>query len=284
MPAVEAWLGGHMDGSDACAGIHAQLGVYVTGSITSADRAAVVRHLAACADCRDELADLASLPALLRRPSAQEAARSPEPPQDAAEAGPALLSGLLGRVTRRRRTRRLLLAAVAGALAVVAALGWVLRLAEPPPPGPAVAGTVLETEQIHGVKVLTDAEGYTLYWFGPDTATKSACDAACARHWPPVTGPAVAGLGVTGAIGAITRPDGSLQASYDGHPLYTAAADTAPGQTRGNGVRDSGGVWHEVTVPGRPTPASRPSAPPSPTPTVARTATSPAAPAGGYGY
>ena len=56
-----------MDGSDACAGVQAQLGVYLTGSIAQADRAAVVRHLASCADCRDELASLASLPALLRR-------------------------------------------------------------------------------------------------------------------------------------------------------------------------------------------------------------------------
>jgi predicted lipoprotein with Yx(FWY)xxD motif len=269
-----------MDGSDACAGIHAQLGVYVTGSIAPADRAGVVRHLAACADCRDELASLASLPALLRLPSAQEAARSSEAPQDAAGAGSALLGGLLGRVTRRRRRRRLLLAVVAGTLAVVAALGWALRLAESPPPGPAVAGTVLETEQIHGVTVLTDAEGYTLYWFGLDSATKSACDAACARHWPPVTGPAVAGLRVRGTIGAITRPDGSLQATYDGHPLYTAAVDTAPGQIRGDGVRAGGDVWHEVTVPGRGTTATKPPSAVSSAPT----ATSPAAPAGGYGY
>jgi predicted lipoprotein with Yx(FWY)xxD motif len=267
MRAVEAWLGGHMNGSDTCVGIHAQLGVYVTGSIAPPDRAAVVRHLAGCGDCRDELASLASLPALLRRPSAQDAARSPEPSQDAAGGGSALLGGLLGRVARRRRRRRLLLAAAAGALAVVAALGWALRLAEPSSPGPAVAGTVLEAEQIHGVAVLTDAEGYTLYWFGLDTATKSACDAACARHWPPVTGPAVPGLGVTGTIGAITRPDGSLQATYDGHPLYAAAVDTAPGQTRGNGVRVGGGAWHEVTVPGRTTPA-----------------TSSGAPTGGYGH
>jgi predicted lipoprotein with Yx(FWY)xxD motif len=263
-----------MDGSGACAGIQAQLGVYLTGSIAPADRAAVVRHLATCADCRDELASLAALPALMRRPPAREAAQSPGPARDAvAGAGPALLGRLLGSVTRRRRRRRWLLAGAAVTLAAVAALGWALRPAEPPAAGPAVAGTVLETEHIHGATVLTDAEGYTLYWFGPDTATRSACDAACARRWPPVTGPAVAGVGVTGTIGAIARPDGSLQATYDGHPLYTATVDTAPGQTRGNDMRaGGGGVWHEVTVPGRGRPSSAPSSAP------------PTAPAGGYGY
>ena len=96
--------------------------------------------------------------------------------------------------------------------------------------------------------MLTDAEGYTLYWFGPDTARRSACQGGCARTWPPVTGPATWGAGVTGTIGAIARPDGSLQATYDGHPLYTTTADTGPGQTKGNGVWSHGGEWHEVII------------------------------------
>ena len=98
--------------------------------------------------------------------------------------------------------------------------------------------------------MLTDDEGYTLYWFGPDTATKSACQGSCARNWPPVTGPAAWGSEVTGTIGAIVRPGGSLQATYDGHPLYTTTADTGPGQAKGDGVWSDGGEWHEVTVPG----------------------------------
>ena len=72
--------------------------------------------------------------------------------------------------------------------------------------------------------------------------------------WPPVTGPATAGPGVTGKLGKITRSDGSIQALYDGHPLYTYTADTAPGQANGNGINASGGVWHEVTASGAPGP------------------------------
>jgi predicted lipoprotein with Yx(FWY)xxD motif len=108
----------------------------------------------------------------------------------------------------------------------------------------------LKTTQISGVTVLTNAKGFTLYWFVPDTSTKSNCNGSCAQIWPPVTGPATAGAGVTGKLGTITRSDGSTQATYDGHPLYTYTADTAPGQATGNGINASGGVWHEVTASG----------------------------------
>jgi predicted lipoprotein with Yx(FWY)xxD motif len=154
-------------------------------------------------------------------------------------------------VARRRRRRRWLLAAAVFVLAVAAGTGWALHLTGPPAPGPEAAATVLQTRTIGDVTVLTDAEGHTLYWFGSDSARKSACQAGCARTWPPVTGPASWGAGVTGTIGAIVRPDGTLQATYDGHPLYTATTDTGPGQTKGNDVWSHGGEWHEVTVPGR---------------------------------
>ena len=141
-------------------------------------------------------------------------------------------------------------------LVAVAGTGWALRLAQPPGSGTETMATVLETDRVGGLTVLTDAEGYTLYWFGPDNATMSACEADCARAWPPVTAPAVGGAGVTGTLGAIARPDGSLQATYDGHPLYTATADKAPGQARGNAVWDGGGQWHEVVVGGGQAPAT----------------------------
>jgi predicted lipoprotein with Yx(FWY)xxD motif len=115
---------------------------------------------------------------------------------------------------------------------------------------PASSGSALKTTQISGVTVLTNAKGFTLYWFVPDTSTKSNCNGSCAQIWPPVTGPATAGAGVTGKLGTITRSDGSTQATYDGHPLYTYTADTAPGQATGNGINASGGVWHEVTASG----------------------------------
>jgi predicted lipoprotein with Yx(FWY)xxD motif len=117
------------------------------------------------------------------------------------------------------------------------------------------SGAALKTATIGGVTVLTSAKGFTLYSFVPDTATKSNCNGACAKYWPPVKGPATAGPGVTGTLTTITRSDGSMQAAYDGHPLYTYVADTAPGQAKGNGLNLSGGVWHEVTASGGAAPA-----------------------------
>ena len=116
--------------------------------------------------------------------------------------------------------------------------------------GPAGSGAALKTATIGGVTVVTNAQGFTLYSFAPDTATTSKCNGACAQIWPPVTGPVAAGHGVTGKLGTITRSDGATQATYDGHPLYTYTADTTPGQAKGNGINVDGGVWHEVTASG----------------------------------
>ena len=131
--------------------------------------------------------------------------------------------------------------------------------------GVPVSGGALKTTTISGAAVLTNARGFTLYWFAPDTATMSKCNGSCAQIWPPVNGPATAGPGVPGTLSTIARSDGATQAAYDGHPLYTYVGDAHPGQANGNGINASGGVWHEVTVSGAAAPASSPSA-------------------GGYGY
>jgi len=115
---------------------------------------------------------------------------------------------------------------------------------------PASSSNTVKTMKIGGATVLTSSKGFTLYWFAPDTMTTSKCNAGCAAFWPPVKGPATAGTGVTGKLGTITRSDGSVQATYNGHPLYTYKGDTAPGQNKGNGLNIQGGLWHEVTVSG----------------------------------
>src|ERR1700749_3647247 len=74
------------------------------------------------------------------------------------------------------------------------------------------SGTALRTTTIGGVKVLTNAKGFTLYWFVPDTSTKSNCNGGFVGFWPPVKGPATAGSGVTGKLATIKRDDGSTQA------------------------------------------------------------------------
>jgi len=116
--------------------------------------------------------------------------------------------------------------------------------------GHSVAGGELGTARIGGVTVLTNAAGRTLYWFAPDTSTKSACYGSCAAYWPPVAGPLRAGPGVTGALGTIHRTGGGTQETYDGHPLYTYIGDSGPGQAHGNNIDQSGGFWHEMVVTG----------------------------------
>ena len=60
--------------------------------------------------------------------------------------------------------------------------------------------------------------------------------------WPRMAGP---GLAVSD-VGTVTRPDGSLQVTYELRPLYTYAGDTAPGQANGQGA--AGGRWSVVAV------------------------------------
>jgi predicted lipoprotein with Yx(FWY)xxD motif len=119
-----------------------------------------------------------------------------------------------------------------------------------PSPSAAGPGQVLKTAKIGGVTVITNAAGLTLYWFVPDNATTSTCYGSCAQYWPPVFGTPKAGPGVTGTLGTIRRSDGTTQATYDGHPLYTYIGDSAPGQNHGNNVTLNGGLWHEVLVSG----------------------------------
>jgi len=133
-------------------------------------------------------------------------------------------------------------------------------------PAAATAGS-LKTATIGGATVLTNSKGFTLYSFAPDTPAKSNCNGTCAQNWPPVKGPATA-AGVTGTFGTIKRSDGSVQATFDGHPLYTFVGDTAPGQAKGNGLNAAGGLWHEITTSG----------------TAPAGSTSTGSGGGGYGY
>jgi len=163
----------------------------------------------------------------------------------------------------RRRTRpgaRILAGVQRAASMMIAAVGAVSLLALVLF-GVAVAGAggshaaasatvTLKAAKIGDLTVLTNAHGLTLYLFVPDTPTASKCTGLCTSYWPPVTGSPRAGPGVTSRLGSITRPDGAVQATYDGHPIYTYIGDSGPRQARGNNLDLNGGLWYEVRVSG----------------------------------
>jgi len=169
----------------------------------------------------------------------------------AVTAGPARASGAPRRARARAQSAMSLVVGSVSAVSVaaLALLGVAVVSAGGSPVAAADVGATLKTARIGGVDVLTNADGLTLYWFAPDTSTSSKCFGSCATYWPPVSGSPTAGPGVTGKLGTIKRPGGGLQATYDGHPLYTYIGDSRPGQANGNDLDLSGGFWYDIRVP-----------------------------------
>ena len=102
-------------------------------------------------------------------------------------------------------------------------------------------------------QILTDGDGNTVYLFEKDEDGTSNCSGECATEWPPVTtsGSAKAGDGADQSLISTTkRDDGSMQVTYDGHPLYLYAGDTHPGDTTGNGLELYGAEWYAITPDG----------------------------------
>jgi predicted lipoprotein with Yx(FWY)xxD motif len=102
-------------------------------------------------------------------------------------------------------------------------------------------------------QILVNSEGHTLYLFKADQGTKSACTGACAGAWPPllVKGPPALGKGVNASlVHTTTRPEGTTQLTYNGHPLYLFAQDQKAGETNGQGVSAFGAAWFALNSSG----------------------------------
>jgi predicted lipoprotein with Yx(FWY)xxD motif len=116
-------------------------------------------------------------------------------------------------------------------------------------PGPDEPGLVLGATALG--EVLVDGEsGLTAYLFTDDTPTSSACVGTCEGAWPPIAGPLEVGDGLDESLVAtLTRPDGSEQVTYNGHPLYLYSGDAEAGDVTGQGA---GGKWFVVNAAGEP--------------------------------
>ncbi|MFE3698598.1 hypothetical protein ACFXO7_12045 [Nocardia tengchongensis] len=152
-------------------------------------------------------------------------------------------------MTIRHSTPTLVLACLATATACSSG-----DTSTPPASGPptSAAPASISVTSSAGRDMLTDKAGKSLYVFAKDTPGTSACVGECLTKWPALPGPVIADPGVTAnLITTITRPDGTTQAAYAGKPLYYFAADSAPGDTRGQGLM---GAWHLIAPDGQPVP------------------------------
>jgi predicted lipoprotein with Yx(FWY)xxD motif len=98
-------------------------------------------------------------------------------------------------------------------------------------------------------EIIVDSDGMSLYLFTNDDQGAPTCYDECAVQWPPLLADEVSAEGDADAalVDIIERADGSMQVTYNGHPLYYWAGDTEPGHTNGQGVN---GIWFVVSPAG----------------------------------
>ena len=103
-------------------------------------------------------------------------------------------------------------------------------------------------------RIIVDGRSHTLYLFEKDKHGKSACSGACAQNWPPLLtkGKPAVGAGARSALlGTTRRSDGTLQVTYNKHPLYTFVLDNGKrGSTKGEGMDAFGARWYVVAAKG----------------------------------
>jgi predicted lipoprotein with Yx(FWY)xxD motif len=137
--------------------------------------------------------------------------------------------------------------------AAASAAGPSAAAASAPAGSAAAGGEVYAVEVANGAAgaYLTGEDGKTLYVFTPDSKNTSTCLDACAGNWPPFTieedDTLKGGTGVTGTLATFARPDGKLQVTVNGLPLYYYAADAKAGDATGQG---KGGKWFVAPVDG----------------------------------
>lgn len=121
-------------------------------------------------------------------------------------------------------------------------------------PGATIGGSgpkrVAKAVHSGGKTLLATTKGHTLYSLSAERHGKFICTAksGCTSLWTPLT--VASGVVPQGPVklGTVHRPEGTVQVTFRGRPLYTYAGDERPGQTNGEGLKDVG-TWHAATVP-----------------------------------
>src|SRR3954469_23775766 len=125
--------------------------------------------------------------------------------------------------------------------------------AAPPPKTTSAPPAKVRVAKTHLGKILVDSKGRALYLFTKDSTKASACSGMCATFWPPLltaVKPTAGHGAMASLVGTIKRSDGTSQVTYHGHPLYSFAKDTKPGQVNGEGVTAFGSSWFAVSPAG----------------------------------
>jgi predicted lipoprotein with Yx(FWY)xxD motif len=98
-----------------------------------------------------------------------------------------------------------------------------------------------------GRTVLTTTKGLTLYILSAETSGRFICTRSCLSNWHPLL--VRAGVKPKGPVklGTMKRPEGKIQVTFKGRPLYRFSGDSKAGDVSGEGIRDVG-TWHAATV------------------------------------
>jgi predicted lipoprotein with Yx(FWY)xxD motif len=174
--------------------------------------------------------------------------------------------------------KRLKLPRAVALVAVAAALGTVGFLAAGVARSATGTNATVSLRKTKLGMILVNSKGRTLYLFAKDRSGKSACTSRCAQYWPPLLsqGKPTAGPGVKASlVGQTKRTDGSMQVTYNKHPLYTFALDKQAGQANGESSSNFGAKWYAVSASG----TAVVKAPATTTPTTTAATTT-----GGYPY
>lgn len=160
---------------------------------------------------------------------------------------------------KKIRTYASLLALAGALLLIVAACGGSSDsgAGASAPSGSSAATVSVGTADDVG-KVLVDSNGAALYAADQEVGGMVLCNGSCTTEWKPLTLSAgekpIAGNGVRGKLGVLTRPDGARQVTFDGRLLYRFDDDPGPGAVTGNGFADTFAgrafTWHVATPTG----------------------------------
>jgi len=133
---------------------------------------------------------------------------------------------------------------------------------------PAVVGAAPSAKQVArqaqnpalGKTILTTTRGRTLYSLSAETNGRFVCTASCLSTWRPLLVPR--GVKPRGPVrlGTVERPDGRIQVTFKGRPLYAFSGDSKTGEANGEGIEDVG-TWHAAAVakiPAQPQPEPAP--------------------------